>query len=109
MAKKKVTVRKTHGAYTFEERLSQLADYKEKNGDINVPQRFKGYGNFGGWVALSLVVFILILVLGVFISFDDMLLPIVLLVTQPCINFIIVSFNRFPAIRNFGPCAPLFN
>jgi hypothetical protein len=26
-------------------------------------------------------------------SFDDALLPIVLLVTQPCINFIMVSFN----------------
>jgi hypothetical protein len=28
--------------YTFEERLAQLADYKEKNGDCNVPAKFKG-------------------------------------------------------------------
>jgi hypothetical protein len=36
--------------YTFEERLAQLADYKEKNGHCNVPHCFKGYGNLGNWV-----------------------------------------------------------
>ena len=37
--------------FTFEEGLTQLADYKEKNGDCNVPYSFEGYGNLGQWVA----------------------------------------------------------
>jgi hypothetical protein len=36
--------------HTFEERLVQLADYKENNGDCNVSYRFKGYGNLGMWI-----------------------------------------------------------
>jgi hypothetical protein len=39
--------------HTFEERLAQLADYKKHNGDCNVPQRFEGYGNLGGWVNIQ--------------------------------------------------------
>jgi hypothetical protein len=35
---------------TFETRLAQLTDYKEKNGDCNVPYNFKGYINLGAWV-----------------------------------------------------------
>jgi hypothetical protein len=30
--------------------LKQLVDYKKKNGDCNVPQSSKGYGDLGGWV-----------------------------------------------------------
>jgi hypothetical protein len=30
--------------------LTQLADYKKKNGDCNVPIHSKEYGNLGGWV-----------------------------------------------------------
>jgi hypothetical protein len=37
-------------SHTFEERLTQLADYKKKNGDCNVPIHSKEYGNLGGWV-----------------------------------------------------------
>ncbi|OEU10818.1 hypothetical protein FRACYDRAFT_211595 [Fragilariopsis cylindrus CCMP1102] len=37
--------------YTFNERLAQLADYKEKTGDCNVPFDFKGYKNLGSWVS----------------------------------------------------------
>jgi hypothetical protein len=36
--------------HTFEERLAQLADYKEKNGNCNVPQSFQRYGNLGSWI-----------------------------------------------------------
>ncbi|OEU07320.1 hypothetical protein FRACYDRAFT_197621 [Fragilariopsis cylindrus CCMP1102] len=35
--------------HSFEDRLAQLADYKEKNGHCNVPQSFQGYG-LGQWV-----------------------------------------------------------
>ncbi|OEU05805.1 hypothetical protein FRACYDRAFT_153343, partial [Fragilariopsis cylindrus CCMP1102] len=34
----------------FDDRLAQLADYKEKNGHCIVPQSFQGYGNLGQWV-----------------------------------------------------------
>ena len=37
--------------YTFEDRLTQLADYKQNNGDCNVPQNFEEYGNLGCWVS----------------------------------------------------------
>jgi hypothetical protein len=37
--------------HTFEVRLAQLADYKEKYGDLNVPRFFKEYGNLGAWVS----------------------------------------------------------
>jgi hypothetical protein len=36
--------------YTFEERLTHLADYKKKYGDCNVPQNFEEYRNLGKWV-----------------------------------------------------------
>ncbi|OEU23617.1 hypothetical protein FRACYDRAFT_178329, partial [Fragilariopsis cylindrus CCMP1102] len=36
--------------YTFEERLTHLADYKKKHGDCNVPQRSKEYTSLGRWV-----------------------------------------------------------
>jgi len=34
----------------FEERLSNLADYKRTHGNMNVPIRHEGYGNLGRWV-----------------------------------------------------------
>jgi hypothetical protein len=38
--------------HNFEDRLAQLADYKDKNGHLNIPQRFQGYGKLGGWINL---------------------------------------------------------
>jgi hypothetical protein len=43
--------RKTNNYYTFEERLTHLADYKKNNGNCNVPQRYKEFRNLGQWVA----------------------------------------------------------
>jgi hypothetical protein len=34
---------------TLEDRLAQLADYKKKNGDCDVPCQFEGYKNLGKW------------------------------------------------------------
>ncbi|OEU18312.1 hypothetical protein FRACYDRAFT_236589 [Fragilariopsis cylindrus CCMP1102] len=47
---KKQVNRKGKTYYSFQERLLQLADYKQKNGDCNVPKLYKGHGNLGHFV-----------------------------------------------------------
>jgi hypothetical protein len=37
--------------HNFKERLIQLVDYKAKNGDCNVPRKFKGCTGLGKWVS----------------------------------------------------------
>ena len=47
---KKQVNRKGKTYYSFQERLLQLADYKQQNGDCNVPKLYKGHGNLGHFV-----------------------------------------------------------
>jgi len=38
---------------TFDDRLSDLANYERKHGNTNIPIKYKGYGNLGRWINLT--------------------------------------------------------